>query len=343
MVRTVRAMDGGEGMSDIETMVEGDLPLESENESAALSPASLALHGLIDEAMDNSARSLYAQDKKIGASDIGGCREYVRRLIADEPFSDPRKSFMAAFMGTAFGDHLEQAYVRRHPGALTQVDVTVDLDLNGFRLSIPGHPDIVDPALNIIYDGKTKNALGVIRKAERERKHQYQLTLYAKACIDKGLLTEDCTLALAYYDRSGVEQEPHIFEWAYDPAILDEAIDWLNDVVYALAQGEEASKDMPRDWCWAYCPYATSCRGGDTDVEGLIEDEQLVTAIDLYKDALARESQAKRDKEAAKKELLGIGGRTKKWVLRWVHVNASERQAYTVREHDKIDIRPNRG
>ena len=100
---------------------------------------------------------------------------------------------------------------------------------------------------------------------------------------------------------------------------------------------------MPRDWCYSFCPFATSCRGGDTDVTGLIEDEQIVTAIDLYKDALNREKIAKKDKEDAKAELLGTAGRTKDWVLRWVHIGESEIKAGTRRAYDKIDIRPNRG
>jgi hypothetical protein len=333
-------------MTDAEMLIEGDLPLDVDIEDGG-GPAHEALFGLIDDAMGGSDRSLYATEKKIGVSDIGGCHEYVRRLIADEDFSDPRNNFMAAFMGTAFGDHLEQAYLKRHPDALVQMEVVVNLDLGEgdqpFRLALPGHPDIVDPKRDLLIDGKTKNGLGVIRKAGSERKHQYQTTLYAKALIDEGVLTDQCTLALAYYDRAGVEQAPHIVEWTYDPEILDEAVAWLNDVIYALAQGEEASKDMPRDWCYAYCPFATACRGGDTDVSGLIEDEQLVAAIDLYKDALAREKIAKKDKEDAKAELVGVGGRTKDWVLRWVHIGESEIKAGTRRAYDKIDIRPNRG
>lgn len=327
-------------MSDTEIV--DDLPLEAD-EAEPRNPVEEALFGLIDEAMDTSARSLYAQGKKVGVSDIGGCREYVRRLIADEDFTDPRKNFMAAFMGTAFGREFEDAYQCRHPHALIQQAVEVPLDLQGFQFILPGHLDIVDPKLNTIIDGKTKNGLAVVRKSGGDLQHKFQVTLYGYACVKAGLLEPEPTLALAYYDRSGVEQAPHIVMWEWDQSIFDAAIEWLNDVVYALTQGEEASKDKPRDWCYSFCPFATACRGGDTDVEGLIEDETIVTAIDLYKDALARETAAKRDKDTAKKELVGIGGRTKNWVLRWVHINESEIKAGTRRAYDKIDIRPNRG
>lgn len=327
-------------MSDTEIV--DDLPLEAD-EAEPRNAVEEALFGLIDEAMDTSARSLYAQGKKVGVSDIGGCREYVRRLIADEDFTDPRKNFMAAFMGTAFGREFEDAYQRRHPHALIQQAVEVPLELQGFKFILPGHLDIVDPKLNTIIDGKTKNGLAVVRKSGGDMQHKFQVTLYGYACVKAGLLEPEPTLALAYYDRSGVEQAPHIVMWEWDQSIFDAAIEWLNDVVYALTQGEEASKDKPRDWCYSFCPFATACRGGDTDVEGLIEDETIVTAIDLYKDALARETAAKRDKDTAKKELVGIGGRTKNWVLRWVHINESEIKAGTRRAYDKIDIRPNRG
>lgn len=327
-------------MSEVDELVE-DIPLEGEPDEPR-TKVEEALFGLIDEAMDGSARSLYAQGKKVGVSDIGGCREYVRRLISDMEFSDPRKNFMAAFMGTAFGDHFEKAYLTRHPNAIVQADVVVPIELDGFEFRLPGHPDIIDPDLNTLIDGKTKDGLAVVRKTGGDMQHKMQVTLYGYACVKAGLLKPNPTLALAYYDRAGVEQKPFIVEWEWDQSILDAAIEWLNDVVYALMQGEEAPKDKPRDWCWSYCPFASACRGGDTDVEGLIEDEEIVTATELYKDALARERQAKKDKDTAKGVLLGISGRTKNWVVRWIHINESEIKAGTRRAYDKIDIRPNR-
>lgn len=325
---------------DAEELVADDLPLEDDQEQEGLVAG--LLHGLVDWAMDNSARSLYAQGKRIGVSDIGGCREYVRRLIADEEFSNPRTGFMAAAVGTAFGEWFEQAYRRKYPSALIQEKVEVDLNMGGFKLTIPGHLDIVDPERDVLIDGKTKNGLAVIRKAEVERKHQYQVTLYAAALIARGVLTDKATLAIAYWDRSGVEQQPYVYEWTYDPNILAEAEQWIQDVVYALTQGEEASKDMPREWCYSFCPYADSCRGGDSDVTGLIEDEMIVTAIDLYKDALARKNRAEADRKAAAADLAGIAGRTPKWTLRWIHVGESEIKPGIRRAHDRIDIRPNR-
>lgn len=303
------------------------------------------LEGMVDEAMTTSTRSLYAAERKIGVSDIGGCHEYVRLMLTDTEFSDPRQEYGAAFVGTAVGKELAEAFIARHPGAVAEAEVearlTVHGNMNSYSIGLPGHADVVYE--NTLIDFKTKNGLSVIRREGVERKHQYQVTLYAKALIDAGKLTEDCTLAIAYYDRSGVEAEPYVVEWTYDPSILDEAMDWINTVVYAIDNEEKDTgylKDKPRDWCFSWCPYATVCRGSDTDVEGVIEDPGILTAIDLYRDAHARETQAKKEKRDAAAALRGAAGHTPDgYTLRWIFVGESVVPEHRRKEYQRIDIR----
>ena len=72
-------------------------PEQRERADSMQRQVSAALHS----AMADSERSGWTQDFKFGVSDIGHCREYLRRLISREEFSDEQDDYSAAFMGTA--------------------------------------------------------------------------------------------------------------------------------------------------------------------------------------------------------------------------------------------------
>jgi hypothetical protein len=183
----------------------------------------------------------------------------------------------------------------------------------------------------------TKDGLGVVIREDGQRKHKYQITLYAKGLIRAGVIDENARLALVYYDRSGHDEAPHTVEWDYDESIYEEAVAWLSDVIYAKVHGEEAEKDQPRAWCEAFCPMFTICRTGDTDVTGIIRDPDQLAAIALYDEAHQRELAAKKDKAAAAAELQGVAGHTPdggQW--RWVHVGDTKIEAHTRRGYERV-------
>ena len=293
---------------------------------------------LVDAAMTGSERTSYANQKKVGVSDLGGCREYVRRVLLDEPYSSaPSDNNLMAFVGTAVGDHLERQYLKENPDALIQSEVEVKLSSGGYDVTLIGHPDVVDPGKNLVIDYKTRNGLATVRK-EPIAKHKFQVTLYAKALIDDGILDEDCTLAVIYVDRSGEDPQPVDHSWTYDPSIFDEAQEWLADVLYAISNGEEASRDMPRSWCSSYCPYAETCRGGsDTDVEGLITDDEQVKAVEVLVAAREAERKARADKKAAQSVLANVQGHTATHTIRWTFVGPAE---YTTKRegYQRLDV-----
>lgn len=316
------------------------------------------VRGAIDDSMKHSARSAYAAEKKIGVSDIGHCREFTRRMIVGEEFTDEQDDYLAAFVGTAVGDRTEDAIVAR-AGGVKQMEVVVQLEIGeGYVLNLVGHPDLVFPLepaqgtvlpegataiTNVLYEGKTKDGLGVVKRYGAQTNHKYQATLYAKALIDMGVLDENATLVLAYIDRSGSDPDPYIEEWTYDPAILEEAMAWFGDVLYAVAHGEEASKDKPRDWCLSYCEYATSCRLGDTDVEGLITDETILRAIDAFDEGARLEREGKRLKDSAKADLVNVSGNTHTHTVRWVHINETVIEPGIRRGYDRLYLKARKG
>jgi len=302
----------------------------------------------IDLSMSQSERSIYAQENKIGVSDIGTCREYVRRTIVGEPWSDEQENFAAAFTGTAVGALAEIAAAKHIPGAQTQFPVIVELTVRGFSLSLPGHVDVFinntdydSDESDEVWDFKTKDGLGVVKRTGPDLQQLFQVTLYAKALIDMGKVRrEGLLLSLVFIDRSGAEPEPYTFSWAYDEAVLQQAIDWLDDVIYAVENKEEASKDMPRNWCEMCCPRVTACRGGDTDVSGLIDDPIVKKAVEVLLEAKAVQKAAKKDEASAKSVLEGLVGSTGEHLIRWTTVPESDIPATTRREYKRLNVTP---
>lgn len=305
-------------------------------------------HDLIVNAMTNSERSRWAKDHKIGVSDIGHCREFVRRVLLQEgnPGAETNAA-MAAFVGTAVGDLIERTMAQEDEHVITQPSVTVRLSVGDYQLNLPGHPDLILPRGhgNEIRDIKTKNGLALISRSGPTTQQRFQLALYGRGAIDADLVDpENLTLSLVYLDRSGADgPRPEVFSWLWTEAEVAEAEDWLGDVFYAIENGEEASRDMPRSWCHQWCPLAPECRSEDSDVTGLIEDEELVLAAKVYAEAVKVESRAKRDKESARAALLGVSGHTPDYSVRTVTVPESvtpcEEDVHTRRGYSKIEVK----
>lgn len=306
-------------------------------EATAATAFEIILRESIDRSMRDSPRSTYAAENKIGVSDIGGCREFVRRTIIDEAFTDEQENYAAAFIGTAVGTLAEQAMKDALGDQVrTQVAVTVELDILGYRLNLPGHPDLVSKEACV--DFKTVDKLGVTRRLGPTTKQWYQVMLYTKALIQMGVLPENAWCILAFIDRSGAEPQPLVFAKTYDPAIVAEAEEWMADVIYAVQHDEEASRDQPRSWCEACCPRVSACRGYDTDVEGLITDPIVLEAIDVYREAGAAIKQLEKDRDSAKSVLRDVAGNTGEVVIRWIEVGQSEVPAHTRAGYKRIAI-----
>lgn len=87
------------------------------------------------------------------------------------------------------------------------------------------------------------------------------------------------------------------------------------------------------------CEFFTVCRGAETTAEGLITDEEIVNAVNLYGEGAALEKEGKRLKDRAKENLEGVEGSTGEYTIKRVYVNATEIAAYTRAGYNKIDIR----
>lgn len=295
------------------------------------------LRQAIDSSMSESDRSKWAESNHLGVSDIGTCHEYVRRMILGIPWVDEQENFAAAFVGTAVGDAAEKAMARRW-GAQVQRKVVVKLRVRGHNLDLPGTADIILTPNGLI-DVKTKDGLGVVRRTGLTQQQVFQLVLYAAALIEEGVLDDEPMIGCAFIDRSGREPDPYVFGFQWTAELMEQAVDWIGDVIYAIENHEVAQKDPPRSWCFATCPYASDCRGGDTDVEGLLLDPEVVEAARVYKDSMEIIKAAEKDKKSALSVLDGVQGSTGEWMVRWIDIGPS---TFTVNRQasKRIDVRP---
>lgn len=294
------------------------------------------IYAAVQESMHQSDRSQQAQQFRVGVSDLGYCSERLRRFLAKQVPDET--DMLAAFIGTWIGEGVEHA-VFKHlwPNALIQKEILVRLEGDQGIYLIPGHPDIIEPEENILIDVKTANGLEFARRhGFEDLQKKFQRHLYAKTAIEHGWLTEDCLVGNLWLDRSASEKEPLLRLEPYDPAVVVEATEWLDQVIYSWSNEEVAAKEPPREMCTA-CGFYQDCRVLDTDVEGLLTAPEVLTAVEIYDEALGMERAAKKMKAEVKGLLDGIAGSTGTHLVRWVHVGPAE-VAYTRSGYEKMSI-----
>lgn len=332
--------------------------------------AAAAVYEAIQNASNSTDRSKQQQDKFIGISTLGHCRNYAALMMKQVDFSDVRDK-TAAFMGTVLGDAIEAQMKKNHPTWLIQqpleypVPSLPNLPDGG---AVPGTtdvlipwegsatveeweaslaPDYVGPKLYVqgIWDNKSKAELETIRKYGADRQQIFQIHAYARAAIDAGLLNPDQPIILGdvFFDRSGKDVQPYGIFHLYTEEVIDQINDWINDVIYAVVNNQDAERDKSRDWCFSWCEYATVCRGLDTDVTGLIEDAESIATIESYKEWSEKETEAKNAKKQLAKTLANIEpGSTGRYMFRRTWVEGFP-VAYQNPGYTRIDIREIKG
>lgn len=334
------------------------------------------IHDTIQHASNNTDRSKQQQDFRLGASNIGHCRAHAVFLIKQEEPSDVRDK-SAAFYGTVAGDAIEQALAAMDQrwiiqpegfskflsggGVGTHADIVMPWSesvtvgeferneaerRNAFQRIEDGEADVEVPErvfVQGVRDLKSKDKLDYVKLYGPTQQQIFQLHQYVNACIEDGLLNPEHPIWISdiYFDRSGSQHQPYTFGMWYDPAILEEIDQWVEDVKYAVVTGTEASKDKAREWCWSYCEYATKCRGNDTDAEGLIRDPEVLALINTYAEANKAESEAAKIKKQTKQQIPEqLSGSTGEHTVRWVEVGPSVVKEQHRAGYRKLDIRP---
>ena len=297
------------------------------------------MYQAIQASSNYSERSQQSAEYRIGISDLGFCSEKVRRMLAGIP--EPITDKTAAFIGTALGDHIERAYVTKYPMMMVQREVTLTLQGDGGTYMLTGHPDIVDPRGRVI-DIKTTRGLSIVRRNGPSQQQQFQRHCYALAAFD--LYDDDVTLdqvqvANVWFDRAGDETYPYVHLEPFSPQVVAEAGMFVDDLVYAYLHDEAARKEPPREVCAKTCGHFADCRALDTDVQGLLTDPEILTAVDLHREGIALEKEGRKLKDQAKAALIDVHGSTGKFTVRWVHVNGAHVE-FDRKPSDRLDIKP---
>lgn len=302
-----------------------------------------AFYEAVQKFTTNTARGQQAREFRVGISDLGYCSERVRRMLDQQVPAD--NDMLKAFIGTALGDHIEMAVEQEYDGAvLRQAEVSITLVGEERTYEVPGHPDLILPDEGIMIDAKSSDGLSLARRLGADQQKQFQRHGYGLGAWNAGLFgdrpLDEVQVGNVWIDRSGDEQELHVELEPFDMSIVESAGRWLDSVVYAYLNGEEAQKEPARQVCAVTCGFFDICRGWETDVSGLIEDPEIVEAIAMYVEGLDLEKQGRRLKDGAKSALKGINGSTGTHLLRWTTVNETLVPEHTRRGYEKIDLRP---
>lgn len=259
------------------------------------------------------------QQVRLGPSELGGCREYIRNVMVGSPMQDADVWPTAAVVGTVLGAHLE-AVAAEYMGAITEVPVTATLP-NGLKVS--GHADIVLVEENAVVDAKSKDGLAATIREGSSLENLIQISTYALGLVQAGILTAGCTAHLIYADRAGNDQELHEKEISWEDILryVDLCVQRLDEVVQVQELVDEGDtqyvrtlRDKTPPFCYSpkvMCPFRDLCWAGSEWVpEEVIEDEETIQAVLLYDEARTLEKEAGKIKAAQREKLVGVSGVT---------------------------------
>lgn len=269
-------------------------------------------------AKDNSrARS---QQVQIGPSELGGCRRKVYFRLHDQHETNDNEMKLAAIMGTAIHSAIEKAIEFADPKGEKYI-VEQEVEYGDMK----AHIDLWIPETGDVVDWKTvkKNNLSYFPSTQQ----RWQVQVYGYL-LDKSGKGKPVNVNLVAIPRDGDERDIKVHSEPYDPAIAEEALNWL-----AAIKEADTAPEPERDesYCKFYCKYydptgEIGCVGlkkkdGKGEVNNLIEDPEADTAALLYLqlDAQIKDLEAKQ--AFIKEELLGVSGITKSGIaINWTQV-----------------------
>lgn len=267
------------------------------------------------------------QQKTLGPSSVGGCREYIRATVAGDPGIPERpRGVDPAFIGTVVGDALENIF-EQYLGATTQIQCKVTLPRSG--LVIAGNSDAVfvdanivtdlkgcDSFAEVIYDLKRHGFLNP-KRSGKYFKYAVQIAIYVLALVQAGILEQGATARLVFFERSGKAKKFLVIplEWDALMKAIDLAEDRLGDVVRVLNAGSPEParwglRDQEPSLCfYTQCPFRIACWGDSEHVPtGEITGENEIQLIEDFIVAREDEKGVKARRANIKEELRPIAG-----------------------------------
>lgn len=262
-------------------------------------------------------RSIQSHEGVIGGSDIGWCAEQLRLKIVQAPRSNSPDSF-AAMAGTWMHAGAFEYREEVRPELLHEQRLVAELP-NGAK--VPVTVDEIDPDEPSVGDLKTKDRLADIRKGRSTTQQRWQRHLSGLAAIQAGLVPEQGLIVWnLWLDRSGHDKKPFVEQELFSRAVIAEITSYLDDVLYAVRNNEEAAKEQPRHKCAQWCEFYTLCRGDEIE-SGPISNPILAELVDMYAQASEDRRTAEEVMDALRADVENVTGRTSKSQITSTRVN----------------------
>ena len=234
-----------------------------------------------------------SQQRRIGMSELGGCRKRAGYRLAGTEHTDTSGSVQAV-MGTAIHDAIASVLaLTKAPGDLVEHEVEF--------ADVLGHLDRYEAATKTVVDVKTTSSrwLEHLKVHGPSREHLWQTHGYAAGLIQQGVDVRQ--VRIDYLARDTGE------EWTvtlpFEPAVIAHALAWLDEV-------RTGDLDMlPRDYApespfCRNCPFRTPCWDGgvtDRDPRSVLfvqNPDAAKWAEQLYQARLDKSEASAREEEA---------------------------------------------
>jgi CRISPR/Cas system-associated exonuclease Cas4 (RecB family) len=189
-----------------------------------------------------------SRQKEIGPSEIGGCRRRLWYRLKEQEVTNADTLSLAAFMGTAIHEKIEQRIERLDPfGERLLREIEVESD--GVYAHLKGHVDLFIPAEKIVIDWKTTTKKNLSKFPSEQQR--WQVHLYAAMLIESGREVEE--VALVAIARDGNENDVKIHQEPYDHSVTVAAMNWLEEIM--SYQDDLPPADNHPRFCRDYCQF----------------------------------------------------------------------------------------
>jgi hypothetical protein len=212
------------------------------------------------------SRSVQTQ---VGPSELGGCRRKVWYRLNSQVETNDNELKLAAIMGTAIHATIEEALALADPTGEKYV-VESEVEYNGMK----AHIDLWIPETGAVVDWKTSKIKNLSYFPSKQQRWQVQTYGYL---LEKSGLGNPKTVNLVAIARDGDERDVKIHSEAYDPAIGEEALAWLEEI-----KKSSIAPDPEKDasYCKFYCKYYDS--SGELGCVGI--KKELTKPSDIFID-----------------------------------------------------------
>lgn len=271
------------------------------------------------EALHNKDKSRSrSKQTQIGPSELGGCAKKVWYRLNDQEITNHKTKKLAAIMGTAVHKAIEEAFQHEDP---TAENYAIETEVEAY--GIKSHIDFYIPSTGQVVDWKTVKIKNLSYFPSRNQR--WQIQTYAHLLKANGYDVK--TVQLVAIARDGDEDDIKVHTEDYDPAVAEEALQWLENIrSYVFAP--EPEKDAA--YCKSYCQFydetgKIGCAGLKKELtkpsEVVIEDEIIDNDALLYIQLGNQIDSLEDQRDAIKASFEGVFGRTKSGVeISWTTV-----------------------